>query len=126
MSSPDWLYGPNGELARRAAEEATAWEPGVIARYLTVAGSFDGRTTVDVNQTQEETRRQPTLSGVDKDVRYAVCTATCTGCGETKKTETIKSDWGRTEDSRTLQGAKDWAQAHASTCRAMPKPGSPA
>lgn len=104
------------------AADAT-WPEDTIARYLTVAGSFDGRAAVDVSQVQEETRRHPTLSGGEKDVRYAACTATCTGCGGTKKVETIKSGHGRTQDARVLQDAKDWAQDHASVCRAMVEPG---
>ncbi len=99
----------------------TPWPADVTARYLTA-----GYATVDVGQAQEEVRVQQTfIADVSKKIRFAVCPATCSGCGEAKKVEIIKADYaafGNRDDERALQGAKDWAQQHARDCRAMPRP----
>jgi hypothetical protein len=94
--------------------EAT-WTPGVIARYLTVGGA-----TVDLTE-------HPAATHVP-----AQSVAECRGCPATKVIDwTIKS-WdesvGDYDDERDPDGAsytadaRDWAQAHASTCRAMVMP----
>ncbi|MFI8351294.1 hypothetical protein [Streptomyces sp. NPDC085596] len=82
------------------------WPESVIARYLTVGGA-----TVDITHTSH--------SG------YVV--ATCNGCGNDHDIPTN----GRLDDTpeeqerrvdQVLPDARDWAQDHAETCRAMPRP----
>lgn len=96
----------------------TTWPDGVIARYLTVGGA-----TVDVIE----------RAGY-YDVKHPTETqAACTGCS---MAETFEWGWSPShaefgtgpqpnfdEGGRwTTPEARDWAQAHAETCRAMPKP----
>lgn len=104
MSRPDWVYGPDGALARREREQqperqqqaTPPWPAGVIARYLTVGGS-----TVDISFVEG---------------RMVICEADCLGCGG--------SDWIGVWESpvNNEDGCRAWAQGHASTCRAMPRP----
>lgn len=88
---------------------AEPWPDGVIARYLTVAGA-----TVDLTHLK-----------TSKD-SYTV--ATCLGCGTTKS-----SSWaievGGAHGYYTVQdwttgdsAARKWAQPHAESCRALPRP----
>ncbi|MFG2532737.1 hypothetical protein [Streptomyces sp. NPDC048516] len=87
------------------------WPEGVIARYLTVAGTADPTAYVEITYTSH--------SG------YLV--ATCAGCGDDEYTETH----GRLDDppereaervEEALPESREWAQAHAEKCRAMPRP----
>ena len=82
------------------------WEPGVLARYLTVAGA-----TVDIAYTSHR----------------GLLTATCTGCGDIEQTDTggWLSDAPEKEDARiekALPESRLLAQTHAETCRALPRP----
>lgn len=97
-------------------EQQTAWPEGVIARYLTVGGAT-----------------------VDLTVRYTLppepepfaTLASCTGCPAAKETSHYRARYTSTEpfgvDEHIPEAADEearvWAQAHAATCRAMPKPG---
>lgn len=74
----------------------TAWPEGVIARYPTVGGAF-----VDI--------RHDTLY-VD-DVEPNVTFARCGGCGVHYSVL-----WAEDE------GPWTWAQSHAESCRAVPRP----
>ncbi|WP_326768644.1 hypothetical protein OG978_32640 [Streptomyces sp. NBC_01591] len=79
------------------------WPESTIARYLTVGGA-----TVDFTYAD------------------GWLVATCTGCGESDRTdpETRYSDSPEEKQQRidkVLPAARVWAQAHAETCRAMPK-----
>ena len=94
--------------SRREREEAAAAaarkEPRPIARYLTVGGS-----TVDLAYVSH--------SGLLK--------ATCAGCGAAEVIDTggLVTDPPEKEDARVddvLPEARQWAQTHAETCRAMP------
>lgn len=77
-----------------------AWPQDVTARYLTVGGA-----TVDVTNNVTDDHGWP-----DAD---------CTGCPQTFR-----------ENSRYLSGGLDtvhkWANEHATTCRALPRPGGDA
>ncbi|MEU7177253.1 MULTISPECIES: hypothetical protein [Streptomyces] len=96
----------------------TTWPKGVIARYLTVGGGF-----VDVTE----------RSGY-----YAVAYPTetyikCHGCGTD---HTVDWGWSAYHDefgegpqpdfdeggTYAMPHARAWAQSHAETCRAMPRP----
>jgi hypothetical protein len=84
--------------------QTAAWPEGVIARYLTVGGA-----TVDVTTP-------------DNDVASY---ATCDGCGERSGSSRVPADcMGGAEHARqaNTDGARYWAQDHAETCRAIPKP----
>ncbi|MFF6829619.1 hypothetical protein [Streptomyces longwoodensis] len=72
---------------------AQPWPDGVIARYLTVAGA-----TVDVSESAPAT-----------DDEVSRCDLKCTGCPYE-------------DSSRIADNAHRLAQAHAETCRALPRP----
>lgn len=84
---------------------STAWPEGVIARYETHVGGH-----VDISAIADSTSH----------------TTTCSGC--TEKRHSASSDLDTKYytaeylTERTLQDARRWAQAHASTCRAVPNP----
>jgi hypothetical protein len=99
--------------------ETAAWPEGVVVRYLTVGGA-----TVDLGPFDEDDGAMP---------------VECTGCGQNRwgtadPAEVAKStylpelapsreDWDRQYAEQLARlDAKGWAQAHAATCRAMPRP----
>ncbi|CQR59275.1 hypothetical protein [Streptomyces leeuwenhoekii] len=94
--------------------QTTAWPEGVIIRYLTVAGSALGRDdlTVDI--------RHDTL--YLSDTRPNVTVARCAGC-DNYRTEEWKQHAHRVSNgsSEADDEAREWAQAHAETCRAIPR-----
>jgi hypothetical protein len=93
-----------------------AWPEGVLARYLTKASEITGdlSMTVDVS---EEVAEDP------KDEGYL---AACRGCGAStlynlgSTVLTLKHEFVSAADGERL--AREWAQSHAETCRAMPRP----
>ncbi|MEW1818684.1 hypothetical protein [Streptomyces diastaticus] len=95
----------------------TAWPENVIARYLTVGGA-----TVDL--TYQLTVHNPPQP-------YATL-AKCMGCPATEERShyrTYYSSGGFVSDTveehepdAADAQARTWAQAHAATCRALPKP----
>jgi len=94
----------------------TAWPEGVIARYLTVAGSALGREDLAVDV--------ETLATVDDGDPYAT-RATCRGCTAWKDEDYVLYRNYRDEAARARaaeDAARGWAQAHAETCRAIPRP----
>lgn len=103
-------------------QTATAWPEGVIARYVTIAGTADGgRTVVELTETGP------------RDGKWASETiAKCTGCNEEQKEtwETTVYYYGGGEGERTVREAAEiaevearkWAQEHAEKCRAMARP----
>lgn len=85
---------------------AEPWPAGVIARYLAVAGA-----TVDIAYASHS----------------GLLTATCNGCGNIERTDTggLLSDPPEKEEARVekaLPDSRELAQAHASECRALPRP----
>jgi len=81
---------------------STAWPEGVVARYLTVGGAHVVITT-----------------------DTAPRTATCNGCDHSQSfTDSYLREFYIDEyvTARILQDAREWAQRHAETCRAVPKP----
>jgi hypothetical protein len=94
-----------------------AWPEGVIARYLSVGGA-----TVDVTHKLNAFTPPEPLATL----------ATCTGCGADDKTSHYRSVWHGSLDHGTFDeehdqaaadhAARNWAQAHAEKCRAMPRP----
>lgn len=94
-----------------SAQQQAAWPEGVIARYLTVGGAL-----VDVSH--------ETLYVDDAKPNTTLARCGGAGCGSYNDEE-----WGRWADRfDNGSGAADsvvreWAQAHAETCRALPKPG---
>lgn len=81
------------------------WPDNVIARYLTVGGA-----TVDLTHRHSETRSK------------------CSGCG-THKDHTTKDFYYSHGEPVYFQNrdtadhnAREWAQTHAETCRAIPRP----
>jgi hypothetical protein len=104
----------NEQAAKEAAEaEAARKAPRIIARYLTVAGSSLARDELAV------------------DIDYASgtgwITSTCAACGTSERTDTGGLIYNTPEEEQArvdaaLPEARIWAQAHAETCRALPRP----
>lgn len=91
-----------------------AWPEGVIARYLTVGGA-----TVDLTLTADPDDEEAS----DWDKTHAACT----GCGATKNERWDTHPYAQLvtlsqAERIATASTRKWAQAHASTCRAMPKP----
>ena len=87
-----------------SSTQSAAWPEGVIARYLTVGGA-----TVDVRDFSDEEAAQ----------------AWCNGCDRYDTTD-WPEDHPRFSPSCRMEHAADtarrWAQSHAESCRAMPRP----
>lgn len=87
----------------------------VIAQYLTVGG-----TTVDIT---------PGMT-TQPNAQPHELVATCTGCQQARTVSTYRTEYtgehpyGNDVDcpERAETDARDWAQDHATTCRAIPKP----
>lgn len=83
---------------------STTWPEGAAVRYLTVGGA-----TVQVGANDHSTSH----------------TASCTGCRHTETLTGLHLDRDCTDEyvtGQTRLAATRWAQSHAETCRAMPKP----
>ncbi|MEV6102639.1 hypothetical protein [Nocardia sp. NPDC051981] len=105
------------------AQTTAAWPTNVFARYLTVAGSSLGRDDLAVDLTHRLTIHNPPEP-------FATL-ATCTGCQATEEASHWRSHYpfaGALEEKHEPEAAdkraREWAQAHAEKCRAMPKPTS--
>ncbi|WP_037868243.1 hypothetical protein [Streptomyces sp. NRRL S-813] len=91
----------------------TAWPEGVIARYLTVGGAH-----VDITYM---------CNALTPPEPYATL-ANCTGCPDSSEHSHYRMVWGLTaqREERVPEAAdkdaREWAQAHAETCRALPRP----
>ncbi|MFE1125886.1 hypothetical protein ACFW6R_04470 [Streptomyces albidoflavus] len=95
----------------------TPWPEGVIGRYLTVGGA-----TVDL------THRLTVLNPPKPHASLA----TCTGCSATEERSHYRTYYPsggylsdaveEHEPDAADSVARDWAQAHAERCRALPKP----
>lgn len=87
---------------------STDWPEGVIARYLTIAGA-----TVDIDHdTLHLTDTEPNVTG-----------AFCTGCGTYENFNWSPRSDRLSNGSTCANGdAREWAQKHAESCRAMLKP----
>ncbi|MFE9341335.1 hypothetical protein [Streptomyces sp. NPDC007063] len=106
------------ERTRKAAAPAPrlaqveGWPPGVIARYLTVAGAL-----VDVRETGPR----------DDEGDVAATFAECHGCPQHEGREWNthpRGAWLTVSEAaaEAEYAARAWAQAHAEICRAMPLP----
>ncbi|MFI1371323.1 hypothetical protein ACH4UY_04835 [Streptomyces longwoodensis] len=92
---------------------AEAWPVGVLARYLTVAGSSLAREDLAVEIVYTSST--------------GWITATCAGCGTSERTDPGASIYDTPEEEqarvdKALPNARPWAQAHAEKCRAVPRP----
>ncbi|MFD6656888.1 hypothetical protein ACFWEB_17310 [Streptomyces parvus] len=101
----------------------TAWPENVIARYLTVGGSSLGRDDLAVDITCTQTAREKGRH--NQEVGDITLVAHCSGCSDRDETTyeglyldlvepVLKSFYG--------DHSREWAQSHAETCRAIPKP----
>lgn len=79
----------------------TAWPENVIARYLTDAGKALADPTITVDLIED-----PGISGIS---------GVCRGCENTLADSIY---YGHPD----LSTGRHWAQEHAETCRALPKP----
>ncbi|XCM28890.1 hypothetical protein ABXI76_05390 [Streptomyces parvus] len=78
----------------------TAWPENTVARYLTDAGKALTDPTITVDLTE--------------DPGTGYISGTCRGCESTFDDSSYIS--------RNLGTGRHWAQEHAETCRALPKP----
>jgi hypothetical protein len=98
--------------------DKTTWEPGVIARYLTVGGA-----TVDIAHGH---RTSPTPDGIGETRNHTI--AACTECQAAEEFSHWRVVKRMTFDDKVHdpeaadRDARDWAQTHASVCRAMLRP----
>lgn len=93
---------------------SAAWPEGVIARYLTVGGA-----TVDLDRSADPADENAS--------RWDWSRATCTACGNADA-----EDWNTRPytqlitipqaEARATRVVREWAQAHAEKCRALPRP----
>ena len=86
------------------------WPDGVIARYLTVAGA-----TVDISHDMH----------LLADTEPNLSIARCGGAGCEASHHELWTNYGYREDNGSKGADKEvgkWAQAHASECRALPRP----
>ncbi|HEY9410773.1 MAG TPA: hypothetical protein VIP77_14430 [Jiangellaceae bacterium] len=96
----------------------TDWPNGVIARYLTTTGA-----TVDLTH---DNRTYPTPDGIGENRNHT--TAACSGCPAVEEFSHWRIVKRMTFDDKVFdpeaadRDARDWAQAHAEKCRAMPRP----
>ena len=97
----------------------TTWPEGVIARYLTVGGA-----TVDLTAKQIPHTFPDGISGT-----RGLTVASCTGCSASSdfphwhiRKGTYGGSWDEDIPEKANTDARDWAQAHADKCRAMPRP----
>lgn len=85
-----------------------AWPEGVIARYVTVGGA-----TVDLSQHPH----------IDDDIELLDAIATCLGCTTSERFCETTPLWGSQDAlAANTATARVWAQRHAETCRALPRP----
>ncbi|MFF1282182.1 hypothetical protein [Streptomyces sp. NPDC058299] len=97
----------------QAAPTPAPWPDGVIARYLTVGGAY-----VDL------THRLNVLTPPEPFATLAACT----GCPASSEHNHYRLVWGLTAQHEKHhpdladRDARDWAQAHAERCRALPRP----
>lgn len=98
---------------RNASALTEPWPEGVIARYL-----------IDTGATVDLTHQMNMLTPPEA---YATL-ANCTGCPASSEHNHYRLVWGMTVQREEHQpGAADedaraWAQSHAETCRALPRP----
>ncbi|NUS76694.1 MAG: hypothetical protein HOV70_10905 [Streptomyces sp.] len=103
--------------------EQTDWPENVLARYLTVAGSSLGRDDLVVDLTHRLTVHTPPAP--------LATLASCTGCPTTEEFSHYRVIRGMAmqrqehEPAAADAKARAWAQSHAETCRAIPKPPEP-
>ncbi|GHB55619.1 hypothetical protein GCM10010331_49320 [Streptomyces xanthochromogenes] len=102
----------------------TAWPEGVIARYVTVAGAVDDRTTVDLSVVSEP-HRFPNGAQEDRPLTQVVCA----GCASDATFShyglhrgSFGAEWQVRDPQTADEAAHAWAQAHAEKCRAMARP----
>ena len=94
------------------------WEPGIVARYLTVGGA-----TVDITHGN---RTYPTPDGIGETRNHTG--AACTGCPAAEEFSHWRVVKRMTFDDKVRDPeaadseARDWAQAHAEKCRTLPRP----
>lgn len=91
----------------------TVWPEGVIARYLTVGGA-----TVDL------TYQLNVLTPPEPFATLATCNA-CTAASEHNHHRMVwglASQYEEHHPEAADRDAREWAQAHAEKCRAMPMP----
>lgn len=109
----------------------TTWPEGVIARYLTLGGASVDIAEKVIERTEGETGYGPIgdgYSGYRQPIELVDITliATCSGCVATNEQEFTGiyafARKGFLDELKPWQSPKNWAQSHAETCRAMPRP----
>lgn len=117
-----WAEAEKARKAKDAAEEAA--KPKLVISYLTAAGEALGDRNLAV-----EVFTQP---GYTTSTDHTETVAACKACGESHTVEWRQSKWNYSTSSYreefdkggeySTREVRDWAQKHAKTCTAMPKP----
>jgi hypothetical protein len=117
-------------LAQQHTPQAEPWPDGVIARYVNVGGAFVDITATSVDRQEGEHGTVPIGNGLSvqlspKKFIDVTVTARCQGCPGQFTSEfdgLFPSAMNGLIDGRYGRDARDWAQAHAAECRALPRP----
>lgn len=108
----------------------TAWPEGVVARYLAVGGATVDITTPHAERQVGEHAVVPIGDGLavrkrPETVFDVTVTARCSGCLDEYAGTYLglfPSALRGLVDSHYGREARNWAQSHAETCRALPRP----
>ncbi|MEU6279756.1 hypothetical protein [Streptomyces sp. NPDC047028] len=111
-------------------QPTTPWPEGVLARYLTVGGATVDLTTPHTERQVGEHATVPMGNGLSvqrrpETVIDVTITARCSGCLDSHEDTYLGLYPSALKDivgSHYGQDAREWAQDHASECRAMPRP----
>lgn len=120
----------SGQQPQQPTPRAEPWDEGVIARYLTVAGATVDITTPHTERQVGEHATVPMGNGLSVQKRPetvidVTITARCSACLDTDEGTYLglyPSALNGLVDSHYGRDARRWAQAHASECRALPRP----
>jgi hypothetical protein len=116
---------PNPTAQAQTQPSPAPWPDGVLARYLTLAGA-----TVDITATTEPdepyVRQWPNgTKGQPQECIKLTLLAECQGCKDNDESTydgLFATVMGRILQSPYGRDAQRWAQGHAETCRALPRP----
>ena len=109
---------------------SAAWPEGVVARYLTDVGATVDITTPHTERQVGEHAIVPIGDGLSVqkkpetviDVTITARCSACLGIDESTYLGLYPFALEGLVDSHYGRGARQWAQAHAEKCRALPRP----
>lgn len=111
-------------------QQPQPWPEGIVARYVTVAGATVDITTPHEERQVGERGSMPIGNGLTVQLRPktlidVTIEAHCHGCGGSRSGQhpgLFPSAIKGLIDSGYGRDTREWAQAHAAECRALPRP----